>query len=51
MVVVQDHNNRVVNVYGGTGMAVRIAAAYTVPVFNLAHPSHCELVDGSMASA
>lgn len=50
---VQDHKNRVVNVVGGTGMAIRIAFAYnsTTTVFNLTHRPHGELVEGWMACA
>lgn len=35
-----DEAGRVVDTAGGTGQAVRIAATYRIPVFNLAHPPH-----------
>lgn len=34
---------RVVDVAGGTGLAVRLASAHGIPVLNLALPSHLEL--------
>lgn len=36
--------DRVVNVDGGTGLAVRLAAARGIPVFNLAVPEHAERI-------
>lgn len=39
-----DASGRVVNASGGTGMAVRLAAANGIPVRNLAVPAHLEKV-------
>ncbi len=46
---VLDEAGRVVDVAGGTGQAVRIAATYRVPVFNLAHPPHQARLDAWLA--
>lgn len=39
-----DTAGRLVNVSGGTGQAVRLAAHLRIPTFNLAHPPHRERV-------
>ena len=36
---------------GGTGQALRLAAAHTIPVFNLARPEHLERVRAYIATA
>lgn len=40
-----DADGRLVNVAGGTGLAVRIAARFNIPAFNLAHPPHAERLE------
>lgn len=40
-----DDQGRVVDVDGGTGMAVRLAAAHGIPVFHLGVPAHREALE------
>jgi hypothetical protein len=40
-----DAAGNLVNVAGGTGLAVRIAARFNIPAFNLAHPPHAERLE------
>lgn len=47
--IVYDDQGRVVDVDGGTGMAVRIAALHNVPVYHLAVPAHRAKIDGFIA--
>lgn len=47
--IVYDNAGRVVDVDGGTGMAVRVAVLHNVPVYHLAVPSHRARIDGFIA--
>ena len=38
--------DRIVDVAGGTGLAVRLAASRGIPVFNLAEPAHRHRIEG-----
>ena len=40
-----DAEGRVVDVDGGTGMAVRLAARYQVPVFHMSIPAHLQRIE------
>lgn len=40
-----DAAGNLVNVAGGTGLAVRLAARFNIPAFNLAHPPHAERLE------
>lgn len=44
-------DGRVVNCDGGTGLAVRLAAARGIPVFNLAHAPHLQRIEQMLAGA
>lgn len=44
-------DGRIVNVDGGTGQAVRLAASLGIEVFNLAHPPHADRVQRRLAEA
>jgi hypothetical protein len=39
-----DDKGNIIDCKGGTGQAVRIAAKYNIPVFNLLHPPHYERI-------
>lgn len=47
--IVYDDAGRVVDVDGGTGMAVRLAALHNVPVYHLAVPAHRARMEGFIA--
>ena len=47
--IVYDGEGRVVDVDGGTGMAVRVAVLYNVPVFHVAVPAHRARMEGFIA--
>jgi len=47
---VLDGQGRVVNVAGGTGMAVRVAASHGIPVYHLDIPEHQAALDQFLAS-
>lgn len=46
----RDDTGRVVDVEGGTGLAVRVAATYGVPVYNLALPEHRARIEAKLAA-
>lgn len=46
-----DDQGRVVDVDGGTGLAVRLATAYGVPVYHLSQPSHAEVLEEFIADS
>lgn len=46
-----DHQGRVMDVGGGTGLAVRLAYAHGIPVFHLGLPAHRQRIDSFLKAA
>jgi len=46
-----DANGHVIDVHGGTGLAVRLAAHYGIPVFHLGVPLHARRIERFLAAA